>query len=257
METNDKNVSFITILDRAFTILDYLFDTKKAAGVSAIAKATGIPKANTFRILKTLQQLDVIQEKDSGYILGRKLIKYGNGAKQESDLVALARPHMKALCEQIRETVNLGILYEDNILILHSEDGEQTTLVSRLIPISPLYCSSIGKLYLAHMEKAEAEAYFARHELRQRTIHTLCDYAAFQKEESQRPDARIAYDHEEYEYGLTCLSTPILDHGGTLLAGLSISGPTSRLAHIGWETLETLLKTCGKAIEQDVREYDS
>ena len=51
MNTSEpKEPSFITILGRAFTIMEELLKSDKPLGVSELARLTGIPKANTFRI---------------------------------------------------------------------------------------------------------------------------------------------------------------------------------------------------------------
>ena len=53
MNTSEpKEPSFITILGRAFTIMEELLKSDKPLGVSELARLTGIPKANTFRIMK-------------------------------------------------------------------------------------------------------------------------------------------------------------------------------------------------------------
>lgn len=58
MNTSEpKEPSFITILGRAFTIMEELLKSDKPLGVSELARLTGIPKANTFRIMKTLEEL--------------------------------------------------------------------------------------------------------------------------------------------------------------------------------------------------------
>ena len=72
-----KEPSFITILGRAFTIMEELLKSDKPLGVSELARLTGIPKANTFRIMKTLEELKAVSPKEDGYILGSKMIGAG------------------------------------------------------------------------------------------------------------------------------------------------------------------------------------
>ena len=62
MNTSEpKEPSFITILGRAFTIMEELLKSDKPLGVSELARLTGIPKANTFRIMKTLEELKAVE----------------------------------------------------------------------------------------------------------------------------------------------------------------------------------------------------
>jgi len=88
MNTSEpKEPSFITILGRAFTIMEELLKSDKPLGVSELARLTGIPKANTFRIMKTLEELKAVSPKEDGYILGSKMIELGAGAKHYQRLV--------------------------------------------------------------------------------------------------------------------------------------------------------------------------
>lgn len=247
----DKNL--ITMVDRAFAMLDYLYEQGEAVGVSELARMLDIPKANAFRILKTLEKWDVV-EKDSldKFHLGRRLIKYGSKAKEEMDLIKLCQPSMAKIAKEIGETVNLGIKYEDNILTIHSEEGETSILVSKLIPISPMYCSSMGKNVLAHMTDEELSMYFTKEQVKARTINTLMTKEAFLEEKDAICTRHIAYDNEEYEYGLTCLSSPIFNAAGEIVACIGVSGPTSRLRFKGFERIEELLISITKELTSHI-----
>lgn len=56
-----------------------------------------------------------------------------------------------------------------------------------------------------------------------------------------------AHDREEYEYGLTCMAKGVY-FKGMLIAGVSLSGPTSRLEHKGMERLEEALADVADAL---------
>lgn len=251
----EKEPTFITILGKAFHILDYLYEIDQPVGVTTISKACEIPKANTFRILKTLETLGVIEEKNDGYVLGKKLMTYGNNAANQNDLVNLAKPYMKQLCEQTNETINLGIQYEDQVLMMHSELGAKTSLVSRLLPVCPLYCSSIGKLFLANLDDSLIEEYFNSITPQQRTISTITTADQFKKEKDTILKEECAYDREEYEYGLSCMSVPIYDRNKKIIAGISLSGPTTRLQVHGFDNLMELLHNTAKQINHDVEMF--
>lgn len=49
------------------------------------------------------------------------------------------------------ESVNLGI-YEDEVIIVNTINGEFYQLQTTLLPVSPLYCSEIGKLFLSECD---------------------------------------------------------------------------------------------------------
>lgn len=251
MNTSEpKEPSFITILGRAFTIMDELLKSDKPLGVSELARLTGIPKANTFRIMKTLEELKAVSPKEDGYILGSKMIELGAGAKHNDEFMLVAKPYLQKLSKTCEETVNLGIMFQDYVLFIHTELAEQRSLVASLPPVTPLYCCSVGKIFLAYQTNKELEHYFKVHHPIKRTINTrTTKEALLQESEKIRRDG-IAHDHEEYDYGLSCIAAPIF-LGENLAAGISLSGPTSRLQYKGYAFLEKELKATAEALSKE------
>lgn len=251
MNTSEpKEPSFITILGRAFTIMEELLKSDKPLGVSELARLTGIPKANTFRIMKTLEELKAVSPKEDGYILGSKMIELGAGAKHNDEFMLVAKPYLQKLSKTCEETVNLGIMFQDYVLFIHTELAEQRSLVASLPPVTPLYCCSVGKIFLAYQTNKELEHYFTVHHPIKRTINTrTTKEALLQESEKIRRDG-IAHDHEEYDYGLSCIAAPIF-LGENLAAGISLSGPTSRLQYKGYAFLEKELKATAEALSKE------
>lgn len=251
MNTSEpKEPSFITILGRAFTIMEELLKSDKPLGVSELARLTGIPKANTFRIMKTLEELKAVSPKEDGYILGSKMIELGAGAKHNVEFMLVAKPYLQKLSKTCEETVNLGIMFQDYVLFIHTELAEQRSLVASLPPVTPLYCCSVGKIFLAYQTNKELEHYFKVHHPIKRTINTrTTKEALLQESEKIRRDG-IAHDHEEYDYGLSCIAAPIF-LGENLAAGISLSGPTSRLQYKGYAFLEKELKATAEALSKE------
>lgn len=251
MNTSEpKEPSFITILGRAFTIMEELLKSDKPLGVSELARLTGIPKANTFRIMKTLEELKAVSPKEDGYILGSKMIELGAGAKHNDEFMLIAKPYLQKLSKTCEETVNLGIMFQDYVLFIHTELAEQRSLVASLPPVTPLYCCSVGKIFLAYQTNKELEHYFKVHHPIKRTINTrTTKEALLQESEKIRRDG-IAHDHEEYDYGLSCIAAPIF-LGENLAAGISLSGPTSRLQYKGYAFLEKELKATAEALSKE------
>ncbi|AOT73026.1 hypothetical protein Gferi_07155 [Geosporobacter ferrireducens] len=249
---NDTN--YITMIDRAFEILYYISNHQDPVGISQIAKELDLPKANIFRILNTLHKWDIVERSENDkYILGKGLIKYGNKAKERMNLISISSPIVKKLSQEIGETVNIGIKYEENVLTVYSEEGESSSLVSKLIPISPLNCSSMGKIFLSHATEEELLKYFSSNELEKRTINTIIDIKDFLKIKGSIIEEDIAFDHEEYEYGLSCVASAIKDIDGKIIAAISVSGPTSRLKFKGMEKIKQKLMDCAKSISESTK----
>lgn len=252
---SQKEPAFISILGRAFEIMEQMLRSDLPMGISQLSRETGIPKANTFRILKTLEELGAIQAEEDGYVLGGKMIKLGAGAKRNDNFFSIAIPHIRELATKCGESVNIGVLFQERVLILHTESAEQHSLIATLPPVTPMYCSSIGKLFLSRRSESELLAYFHAINPQARTVNTITTGEQFLLELPAILREGIAYDHEEYDYGLSCMATPILLYG-RLVAGLSLSGPTSRLIFKGMASLEEDLKATARSVSEELTAKD-
>lgn len=250
---NTKDANIIQMVDRACMILDYLYKMEESASISALSKELELPKANVYRILYTLQQRGIVEKETETdlYHLGKELIKYGEKVRYDFSLVNCAKHHMKEMAQSLGETVNIGIRDEGNIITLHSEEGEKSVLVSKLIPVAELYCSSMGKLVLSDMTEEERKSYFER-PLKKRTVNTIVAYDAFDTEREAILKDGHAFDREEYEYGLSCVAVPIRNREGEIIAMMSVSGPTTRLEFKGLDHIIKTLKNSSAKVQKEM-----
>ena len=61
-----------------------------------------------------------------------------------------------------------------------------------------------------------------------------------------------AIDDEEIEQGLRCVAAPIRDHTGSVIAAVSISGPTTRVSEAGLTELAHAVEACAQAISREL-----
>lgn len=220
----------VAMVSRAMAILNYLSAKEKPVGISEIAKDMGLPKATVFRILNSLEEWDAVECKEgSGYHLGCFLIKLGKSAGQNTSLIDVCAPHMQRIAKEIGENLNLSIEYENAMLSIYSTNITSLVLSPKSIPISPLYCSSMGKAALAYLDEERFKAYFKRQDLRKRTQYTLTTQEELERECESIRKTGVAFDNQEYEEGLYCVSVPILNGEGNLIACMGASGGYSRM----------------------------
>lgn len=246
-ETNNQPIQAIV---NAVKILD-LINEKNEIGVREIAKILDIPKSTVFRIIKTLESQNLlVSTHEDEYAIGYKMLNYRAGINKEKNLITYATDSLKNFCKNTNETINLAIRNRDKTFIIYSEEGEYYSLQSNMLPESDLYCSSTGKIFMASMPEEDVMKYFSGI-LTKRTINTITNYNQFLKEKQTILNTDIAYDHEEYEYGLTCVATSIKVKD-EIIAAISVSGPTTRLKVKGFENLEKELLLTAKSIEEKI-----
>ena len=221
---NEKYTENIIAIARAAKVLDTLFESEVPLGVSSLAE-----EVTTFRILNTLTASGMLKkDKEDLYSLSPKFILYGDKVKSTLSLKNIAEPVLEKLAEAVGENANLGVAYKGYVLTLAHVSASSYLLISTLSPLSELYCSSMGKIILSHMDDNQTKKYFSR-PLKKLTINTITDYPSFQAARAIYLKNSIMYDDEEFEYGLYCLSAPIYDCQEQLIAVLGVSGPKTRM----------------------------
>lgn len=246
-----------TMTERTLEIIDYLYERARPVGVSKIAADLSLPKATVFRILVTLEQWNFVRKSEDtdDYKLGLALIKYGSKVAAQTNLVDIAKPFINRLSDQLSESVNLNIEYQGQSLNIYKSDTEHSILVSKLTPISALNCSASGKIFLSKWDQETMKEYFTQKHFSDRTMNSITEYKEFMKELKTITENGIAYDNEEYEYGLFCLAAPIR-HKDSIVAAISISGPKTRLEHKGLDSISKELKNICNEISDLISELD-
>ncbi|GEO59032.1 IclR family transcriptional regulator [Companilactobacillus bobalius] len=231
-----------------FKILDAINASESPQGVSELTRATQLPKTTVFRLLTTLEHLGIVDVNSiQQYKIGPKIFEYSKSASRQNSLVQVAKPYMKKYVEENHENINIGILYDNQVVYLDSEEGDHFNLQVNLFPVAPLYCSSMGKIFLSQFSEAELEHYLNKTDLKRRTINTLDTPEKLKQELDVVRKGKVSYDNEEYEYGLTCIAVPIIE-SGKIIAAASVSGPTSRLKVRGWDNIKQSIIEFGESI---------
>ena len=91
---------------------------------------------------------------------------------------------------------------------------------------APYHCTAVGKVLLA-FGAAELPPGTALEPL---TSRTIVDRARLDAELAHVRTDRFATATDELESGLTAMASPVLDHDGSAIAALAVSGPTLRLS---------------------------
>ncbi|MGN8967296.1 IclR family transcriptional regulator [Intestinimonas sp. HCP28S3_D6] len=227
----------IQSVDRALEIMIYLYHEGKETSITKIAADLGVYKSTVYRTLVTLENRGFVRKnpETEKYWLGNRLFVLGKGVENRMGLPEIVRPYAKKLYDAYCEVVNVSILERNpddvyrSVIILKEESNRQVLTVNPPVgSSSECYCSSVGKCLLAYSADIDLGVY-ETHPMRPHTDHTITTVAALRSELAKVRDRGYALDHEELEYGLTCIGAPILDQKGEAVAAISLSGPTSRM----------------------------
>jgi DNA-binding IclR family transcriptional regulator len=135
----------------------------------------------------------------------------------------------EALAADTGETVNLAILDGSRVINISEVRGAGAVAVQTWVGHStPAHATSSGKVLLAHLPGVDLEALLGTG-LPGYTEHTITDLDELTRELAVARARGWACTVEEYELGLNALAAPVRDHGGTVVAAMSVAGPSFRL----------------------------
>jgi DNA-binding IclR family transcriptional regulator len=217
-----------SVLERAFSLLEVLGADGTSLGLAELARRAGLPKATAYRLANQLIDLRVLERAGQEYQLGLKLFELGNSVARQRELREVALPFMEDLYEATHETIHLGVLHDVEVLYAEKIAGwHARTVPTTLGTRKPLHCTGIGKAILAYATPELLEAVVHKG-LPRRTRYTITDPHRLQLELMRAAETGVAYDREEYELGITCVGSPLLNRAGRAWAGISVTGPTTR-----------------------------
>lgn len=216
--------------DRVLTILDLLAE-RDALTFSEIVNALELPKSSVHNLLATMIDRDYV-EYDAGaktYGLGIRVWQIGRARRDVEHLRTVLKPLMDQLRDATEETVQLARLEgADAVYLEISESPHPMKLSSTPGVRLPAHASGIGKVLLAALDPADARTRLESKPLESFTPHTLTDVAAIERELGRVRQRGYATDDEEFAVGCRCVSMPVLDGAGQVVAAISVSTPTPR-----------------------------
>lgn len=236
-----------------------VFHSESEMGVSDLARRLKLHKNNAFRLLATLELAGYIKQHPETelYRLGPRCLELGQAYLRSHDLIEQGRPVLEELASNAGETAHLASLVDGEVVHLDGILPDQLVLTGSRVGVRlPAHCTALGKVLLAGSlatsvanvnppkngpassgtasDSAQAGARSTA-EIKDRALVSFTDATIVDPmklvDELRNVEMRgYAVDLEEYAVGLCCVAAPVRDGTSTVIAALSISGPSFRLS---------------------------
>lgn len=229
----DKN--YIGVTAKIFSVLEYFVQEgaqQQAISFQEISAALPFARTTVHRILYSLEKLGYVEkaEAKAHYHLGPKFFALTQPAVQFRRLQAVAHAVMLELLVRHSETVNLGVLDDGQVAYI---DVVQSPSALRIAASAgdrnPAHSTSLGKVILAYLPDVEVEKVLKQYPLIRMTSKTITQKAHLLEHLASVREQGVAFDLGENVDGVLCVAAPIFDQHGRAVAGVSVSGPTSRM----------------------------
>lgn len=215
------------VVGRVFRLLSAFSPERSEMTLDELAHASGLARSTAHRLAGQLTAQGALERSRRGWRLGVTLFELGHIVPRQQRLRDVALPHMEDLYEATRQTVQLAVLDDGEVLYVEILAGHRrVSTPSRRGGRMPAHCTALGKALLAFTDEVGTSILSANAVLARRTANTITDPAQLLRELHDVRRTGLAFDREEAWPGLTCVAAPIRTAGARPRAALSVSMPT-------------------------------
>lgn len=222
--------------------------------LSDVARATGLDRAASRRILLTLEDLGYVRSDGREFMLTPRVLELGYAFLSSLSIADIAQPHLERLSSELTESSSMSVLDGAEIVYICRVAASRIFAVALGVGARlPAHVTSMGRILLAAQPDEKLEALiggFAYHPYTRRTIVTPNEL----REELLRVRRqRWAIVDQELEEGLRSVAAPIHGPNGDVVAAMNVSAHAARTSLSSMqELLLPALLDAAVAIENDL-----
>jgi DNA-binding IclR family transcriptional regulator len=214
----------------ALRVLEFLVQ-RGEVGVSDIGRHVGVTVGTAHRLVATLVEAGFAEQNPDNrrYQPSSRLIALARTMRAHVSVQAYLHESLNELMLVVRETVNLGVLYDDQVLYLDKVISDQPFgIEARIGTKLPFFVTALGKVLVGNLDDTEREELIARVRAAHRGDKRLPKLPALRKELMIVRERGWAEDRGEYLPDVCCVAAPIVGSSGKVIAAISTSVPRSR-----------------------------
>ena len=221
------------------------FRLADALTLSEVAARTGLARAVVRRFLYTLAELGYVTTDGKYFRLTAKILDLGFAYLSSFSLPKIAERFLEEVTLETKESSSASVLDGPEIVYVARVQTRRIMSISLGIGSRlPAFCTSMGRVLLAHLHSDELDRYFKNAEFTRFTEKTICDPDSLRKELASVTRQGFALVDQELELGLRSLAVPVFGGGGKAVAAINIGTQAARTpkSELGQRFLPVLRK---------------
>ncbi|MET7403151.1 IclR family transcriptional regulator [Dactylosporangium sp. NPDC005572] len=217
-------------LERGLAILSAFTSAGPLLGVADLSRAVGLNRSTTYRYVATLASLGYVQQDADTrkYALGPRVIDLGFAALSSMEVTRVAHRHLQALSDETGYAASMAVLDGPDIVYVERCRSRRTAGVAVDLNLHvgsrlPAYCTSMGKVLLAHREPVALRTLLDRTDLARRGPKTIVAREQLMAALARVRQSGIAVSDEELAPGLRSIAAPVRDRTGHVVAAINVA----------------------------------
>jgi IclR family pca regulon transcriptional regulator len=255
-----RDPNFVQSLDRGLAVIRAFDAQNPKLQLSEVARATGLTRAAARRFLLTLVQLGYVRVEGREFSLRPRVLELGYSYLSGLTLPEVAQPHLETLVKRVDESSSVSVLDGDDVVYVARVHTKRIMTVMITVGTRfPAYATSMGRVLLAHLPKAELDDYLGRAELVPFTSRTVTDPERLRAELATVRERGYALIDQELEEDLRACAAPVHNRAGAVVAALNLSVSANRttMKQLEAEFVPPLLETATQISRDLSRTTDS
>jgi IclR family pca regulon transcriptional regulator len=222
----------VETLRRGLALLNAFDPADPELPLAELARRTRLPAPTALRLLRTLVNAGFVAHDPRSrlYHLSIGAARLSYMALEGFSPRDVAFPFLLDLHRRTGETVSMGVLVRTEVILVERLPTMNVDSVPFQIGSTlPAYCTSLGKVLLADMGRDELEALFQGYDLEQGGPSAMTALPDLLAELEAVDHDGLAFADEERAEGRRSVAAPVRNRSGRVVAGIAISGTTTRL----------------------------
>nr|WP_298102431.1 IclR family transcriptional regulator [uncultured Shinella sp.] len=220
----------MSTIGKALSLLDVISQLGKDIGLTDVARLAALDKATAWRFLVELEKHGFVEqdEETRKYRLGAAPVRLARIRQARFPFVSVAAPFVKALADEVGETVHLSEFTGGRLSTIHVEDSSQAhrVIVDLGAPL-PFHATASGVAYLAFLPADEIERALKR-PMERFSAETVTDPEAVRLLLKETAKRGFSINPQGFEMGVISAAAPILAPNGRPAGALAVAAPTAR-----------------------------
>jgi IclR family transcriptional regulator, pca regulon regulatory protein len=222
---------FMTSLARGLAVIQAFSQKKRQLTISQVSAKTGFSRAAVRRCLYTLAKLGFAGSDDNRHFYLRpRVLALGHSYISSMPLATAAQPILEHFSRLMHESCSIATL--DGLDIVYVARANVTRIMAIDLGVGsrlPAFCTSMGRVLLAHLPPDELESFLARIPFTRYTERTIVTV------DKLRPVLRLVLRNgysivdQELELGLRSMAVPIQNPSGKVVAAVNVGAHAQRV----------------------------
>lgn len=225
----DRDYTIAAVI-KALKTLKQFNSERREMTLTELSNSCDISKSSMLRILASLEAEGFVKydEETKKYKLGVTMFYLGNTAFDFSDTKKVLFPILKKTALESQLLIHLAALVDNEVIVIDrvwsSGNMDMAVLVSSIGGPVPIHCTGVGKVLTAYCSERQRQILLDRCDFKIYTENTIGSREEYMKVlEDVRKNGK-AFNDGEHEPYLRCITRPIYDMGGNVVAAMSLSG---------------------------------